>query len=568
MKIEDFITYFNFTFISMIYDNYKYTYVKMSQNPPESYISCKFTITKQDENQLKNKKSYLTLHGKSRRFYLTPKILNLIKENKMYNKETNTFSINNSIINLKDACEKRLNIESTDDLSSLVNYEELYYKLYKQDEREKLKEELNKNNKKEVEDIGDYFNKGNQLLSLYLTKYNSSLNTFEYINSISLPEEKVHLDISDLKQGEYYIFARTLKKYILFDDAELYDLVISMYSPIEIMFKEIKPMDVSKTFYSEIMTDFLIKRTIPVNELSNDVFNNDNIKPKQYTDFIKNIAFTSKIHIPDANSITIKQESFINNTDISNKYLDIYYTHTFSKYKLDCLVFLFKNKSLSDHIEVDFQIIYFENSLIPICDFDITHETIMLSTEDYNSNKIVDDGIYEFKNTNNHADNHSTTKDDANCFKYNLNKCSIIIPPNNYSLIILKYNTLGKNHDLKIKKCKSSIKNITFEDKIRLMIKENIDKHSKERINEDCLYEEIEYEKGIIIVFYNQSSSSSYRFKVNLEELENLRIIFPRKLPLIFTINIKKFEFIVLEKIQRDIDEIDYDIQYVYKKNN
>lgn len=140
----------------------------------------------------------------------------------------------------------------------------------------------------------------------------------------------------------------------------------------------------------------------------------------------------------------------------------------------------------------------------------------------------------------------------------------LLIYPGEEVLVAYKCLIPRVEADCRISEIKYSYKPMEHLDQLRRIIQDNIQNVSKQKINDDCWFGELEYEDGVLIVFSNQSHGNNYRFKILFEEMENLKIAYPHKIPCILTINAGKYEFICLEKIQPHF-EYDYDIEYVFK---
>lgn len=223
--------------------------------------------------------------------------------------------------------------------------------------------------------------------------------------------------------------------------------------------------------------------------------------------------------------------------------------------------------------EINDQIFSMNNENIPMKN-DYYYENKNITTSiDYslNGNKNREVILSQKQNSTKEANNKNkttTSNIDTNNDKslmYTKQKISFQVQPDSEVMIIYKYNTLDKECKLSVSDLRLYYQNFSKEDMYRLIIDKEIKNSVREQVNECCDYVEIEFFSGIIIVFINNSKDHAYRFKISLEELENLKVSYPKKSPYIFTIYSNKYEFIVMEKIKSEFD-IDYDIEYVYKK--
>lgn len=534
MDINDFVKYFKSTFVALIHDDYKYSFAKILQTPEDSFICCKFEVSKQTEQLIKNKSVYLTLHGNNARLNYIPKLQDKIKDHKEdppIPEENNSYSIKKST--------------EFEEIERFMNKDCL---------------DANKHNNTSRDDLSSYFNKGHQMLTLILARYTKARNAYEYVSSISLPEEKVHLELIGLDAGEYHIFGNTQKRFNIVSDEDSFNLVVSVYSPTQMNLQELTNVKIAKEFYKSIITSYLISKTAPVYKLDDIIFRRDEPKKKclmqidnksfllrpsscivNTSNKTRNIEITNEI--ARKLSLQEKTSSFISMGNINNDLTDkknifnfeIYFSPTEEHPNFNNIAFLLRNSVDNQNVDLIFEVEYIEG-------------TMALLTE----------LKHKFKQVS----------DKAIGSKIKKTRCIIegCIEPLSDTLIVFNHLTLSRSTYFRIINCGFNFRRVSKEDVFRRRIEENLSQYTKQVINNDCWYSELEYDNGIIFIFVNDSRVSTYRFKIALEELENLRVLMPKKHNIIFTIPSNKFEFVVLERIDIGLDETDYDVSFVYKK--
>ena len=118
---------------------------------------------------------------------------------------------------------------------------------------------------------------------------------------------------------------------------------------------------------------------------------------------------------------------------------------------------------------------------------------------------------------------------------------------------------------------KIKISSITFysqkpqlnKDPIRDQIDEQMSRFTKKELNPDCVYCEFRYESSIFFIVKNKSRQESYKFRINLIKLENLRVVTAN--PISFIIHSDTYEYIEM-RINDKKQAFDYDFEYSFKR--
>ena len=624
MEYDDFYKFFDYTFISLVHDNYIYSYKKGRQDEKDSLLVTSFHVTKEDLELASktpgNTYVYFSLIGKSKRFYYRKHELNYyLQKGRDARKYLNSLNINFDA-GMIESTKTDKNIE--DDYNVIVNHPEVLIEDYQ------FKETLNISEK--MSNLGFNSNGKNQSLSLFIAKFNPDTKQYSYFYSISVPEQRVHIHvpIGNFTEGEYHIFYSGL---VELPDPEIYneelhDLVVAAYSPFEIKFNQVPYFIIPDDYLKKILTDMTLKFGM---NLCNFSSRHKTTKLKSMHDSNK-YSTCINFNFDKSNSYSLiknfkigrdKDELFNdfsfqlkNNKDMIKQYsadkLEVFCSSFVENiYFSDYICFLFTNSSKNIIANLSMDVFYDKGYLKCLNNPNYYVETTSNRRKERKGSKENENEketeIKESKPTtqilasNNSAESikneknldgkdesycinlDSNTNINSNNIKYTENKtiknrkeeneeeemkctvsCNVL--PNTQELIVFQYKKINKNCHLSIENLDFKFQNLSKLELYRILIQEKINTEEKEEINEDCCFLEIEHYDGIFIVFQNNSEENTYRFRISLEELENLKVVVPKHSPYILTVHPKKWEFIAMEKIKHDFD-IDYELDYVYK---